>query len=472
MSIPKVCIVGGGLCGLSVADQLRRKRIDCVVLEAGPAPRGQLPDEQEGFQETTKRVLRLDEEVWRFRAAGLPYDWIRVRALGGRSLLWGGWCERMDAQNLRDARDLKSPWPITLADLAPYYGIAERRLRVRAAKVPTLHKQISHKLGLEVIPKRSTTVAARTRPFCGLDFPRPTMLKTKTITLRLERVGGKIDGVEVLDNRAGVKRLWPAKAVVLCASPIETARILLASGIRGSTGLVGSGLVDHLVATCMVLLPFPAYNSLPLRPLERCSLVPRFVNVGRRRRRSYPSGFTVEVVGPVSLTQLGADGVLSLGLDPEAARDLSYCLVHAMGEAYPHKSRFVTLDVNERDSYGRAIPVVNLAWSDEQCAMATDMDETVAAVADALAPAGSRIIRLRETLHAGGIAHEAGTARMGKNPSEGVTDPWGALYGVQGLYIADASIMPTALDRHPTLTVVALALRTADRIVKDIQNGL
>jgi choline dehydrogenase-like flavoprotein len=115
--------------------------------------------------------------------------------------------------------------------------------------------------------------------------------------------------------------------------------------------------------------------------------------------------------------------------------------------------------------------VIHLAWSDEQHAMAADMEETVAAVADALAPPGSRIIQLREALRPGGIAHEAGTARMGRNRSEGVTDPWGAVYGVQGLYIADASVMPTALDRHPTLTVVALALRTADRVVKDYRNG-
>jgi choline dehydrogenase-like flavoprotein len=110
---------------------------------------------------------------------------------------------------------------------------------------------------------------------------------------------------------------------------------------------------------------------------------------------------------------------------------------------------------------------VNLAWSGEQKAMAIDMEETVAAVGDALAPSGSRIIQLREALRPGGIAHEAGTARMGKNPREGVTDSWGTVFGVHGLYIADASVMPTALDRHPTLTLLALALRTTDRVAQN-----
>jgi choline dehydrogenase-like flavoprotein len=115
--------------------------------------------------------------------------------------------------------------------------------------------------------------------------------------------------------------------------------------------------------------------------------------------------------------------------------------------------------------------MISLAWNDEQKAMAADMDDTVAAVADALAPSNSRIIRLRNTLRPGGIAHEAGVARMARASREGITDPWGAVFGVQGLYIADASVMPTALDRHPTLTLLALALRTADRVAKDGRHG-
>jgi choline dehydrogenase-like flavoprotein len=60
---------------------------------------------------------------------------------------------------------------------------------------------------------------------------------------------------------------------------------------------------------------------------------------------------------------------------------------------------------------------------------------------------------------------------MACRPRDGVTDSWGAVFGVQGLYIADASVMPTALDRHPTLTLAALALRTADRVAKESRNG-
>jgi choline dehydrogenase-like flavoprotein len=448
-----------------------RRGVNCLVLEAGPAPRRAPAADPARFEAATKPLLRVDEGAWRFRTTGLPYDWIRVRALGGRSLLWGGWCARMEAQNFRDAQALEAPWPVSLEELAPYYRAAERLLGIRTGRVAPFFKQVSQKLGLDVAAKRAAVVPARGRTLCGLDVPRPAKLRTHTTVVRLIVTGGRIRHVETIDGRLGKSHVFPAKAVILCASPIETARLLLASGICGESGQVGAGLTDHLVATCLAVFPVPAHSRIPLGPLERCALIPRFVNVGRKRRRDYRSGFTVELRGPIAADQLGAAGLRALGIDPQEATQLSYCLVNAIGEAHPHERRRVTLDRVERDSLGRPTPVVNLAWSEEQRAMAADMEETAAAVADSLAPPGSRIIRLREALRPGGIAHEAGLARMGTNPREGVVDPWGAVYGVQGLYIGDASVMPTALDRYPTLTLLALALRTADRVAENGRHG-
>jgi choline dehydrogenase-like flavoprotein len=466
-----ILIVGGGLCGLLVADRLHRRGLNCVVLEAGPSPRRPFSAKPERFAAATKSLLSVDEHAWRYRTTGLQYEWIRVRALGGRSLLWGGWCERMDDQNFRDARALGVPWPVSLEELTPYYRLAERQLRVRKGTVSTFFQQLTHKLGLKVTAKQAAVLPARTRALCGLDLPRPAKLRTQAVAKRLILANGRIGEVEIFAGRTGKTRLMPVSAVVLCASPIETTRLLLASGIHGESGRVGTGLVDHLVATCLAVLPHPAPSLGPLGPLERCALIPRFVNVGRRCRRDYRSGFTVEVVGPIALDELGKAGVRSLGIDAKGAKQLSYCLAHAIGEAHPHNGRSVTLDPTMSDSLGRSVPVVNLAWSEEQQRMAADMEETTAAVADALAPPNSRIIQFRKALQAGGTAHEAGTARMGRNPGEAVTDAWGAVFGVRGLYIADASVMPTALDRHPTLTLVALALRTADRIAMDSRHG-
>jgi len=99
------------------------------------------------------------------------------------------------------------------------------------------------------------------------------------------------------------------------------------------------------------------------------------------------------------------------------------------------------------------------------------MEETALAVADAISPPGSRVIPFRQGLKPGGIAHEAGTCRMGRSPRDSVTDPFGAVHGIGGLFIADASVMPTALDRYPTFTLLALTLRTADRIIEKFRHG-
>lgn len=466
-----VLIVGGGLCGLLVADRLRRRGVNCLVLEAGPSLPRTPPASPAKFDAATQHLLHVDEEAWRFQTEGLPYDWIRVRALGGRSLLWGGWCQRMDAQNFCDAQSLGVSWPVSLAELTPYYRAAERLLGVRSGRVSSYFQQVSRKLGINVVPKRGAILPTRTRAMCGLDLPRLGKLQTGAVVIRLVVTDGRIRLVEVLEPHTGNTRILSADAVVLCASPIETARLLLASGIHGESGGVGNCLVDHLVSTCIAILPHPALSRGPLGPLERCALIPRFVNIGRRRRRDYRSGFSIETRGPIPLKELGAAAVRGLGIGPQESKRLSYCLVNAIGEAHPHKRRTVTLDATVRDSLGRAVPRISLAWSDEQQAMATDMEDAVAAVADVLAPPNSRIVRLHDALRPGGIAHEAGVTRMAHNPRDGVTDSWGAVFGVKGLYIADASVMPTALDRHPTLTLLALALRTADRIAKDCRNG-
>lgn len=467
----RVIVVGGGLSGLLIADRLRRHNIDCLVLEAGPSLPRKPPAKQSRFDAAIENLLRVDESAWRFQAVGLPYDWIRVRALGGRSLLWGGWCARMDPQNFRDAKALGASWPISLAELMPYYRAAEKLLGVRTGRVSAFFSQVTRKLGLDATPKLGAILPTRTRAFTGLDLPRPGRLQTNAVVLRLLANGGRIRQLEVLDTLSGNTTLLSASAVVLCASPIETTRLLLESGIRGERGQVGTGLVDHLVSTCLAILPRPAPSRGTSGPLERCALVPRFVNLGRRRPRDYRSGFTIEMRGPIALEEIGVSALHGLGIDHQEAQQLSYCAVNAIGEAYPHADRFVALDTTVRDSLGRSVPVISLAWSDEQKTMASDMDEAVAAIADALAPPNSRVVRLRDALRPGGIAHEAAVARMAHDPADGATDPWGAVFGVRGLYVADASVMPTALDRHPTLTLLALALRTADRVAKDCQNG-
>lgn len=69
------------------------------------------------------------------------------------------------------------------------------------------------------------------------------------------------------------------------------------------------------------------------------------------------------------------------------------------------------------------------------------------------------------------LFHEAGGLKMGADPKTSVTDPWGRVRGTRGLYVADASTFPTGGDRHPTLTILALAARTAHHIIESARRG-
>lgn len=214
----------------------------------------------------------------------------------------------------------------------------------------------------------------------------------------------------------------------------------------------------------------PAAASEPRSPLERAAFVPRFVNVGRRRRRDYRGGFSLELHGPDPVTDLDAATQAALGIDAASAPSLSYQLVHAIGEIPPRAESTVTLHPEQRDSLGRPVPVIRLARGSEDAAMARDMEETALAVCDALAGEGSRVFDLRPLTGRNVGSHEAGTCPMGRTRRSPV-DLEGRVRGVPGLYIADASLLPSGLDRPPTLTILALALNTADSISAEGRSG-
>jgi choline dehydrogenase-like flavoprotein len=71
--------------------------------------------------------------------------------------------------------------------------------------------------------------------------------------------------------------------------------------------------------------------------------------------------------------------------------------------------------------------------------------------------------------HPIGGYHHMGTTRMGTNPASSVTDPEGRVHGIGNLWIAGSSLFPTGSWANPTLTIVALALRSAARISAELK---
>lgn len=418
-------IVGAGPAGTVVASALGGRGHRVLLLDSGPRLLSGRP------------APEVDRRAWAHRVEGGSFDWYRVRAVGGRALLWGGWAHRFDAAVFG-----RNGWPYGASTLRPFYARAERLLHVTAGELDERYRRVARELGIRCTPKRGAFLGAR--PWTPLDEPVGRGARAHAVALRLDRDREGL-AVTLLDLRRERTTVVRSRCVVLAASPIETTRLLLVSGLGGAR--VGLGLVDHMVASHLLLEPVPPQpgrGSFPGAALAH-GLV-----------RS--SGISVELTGPVLPSALGVERMVPPGEEER----WSATQLHALGELTAHEGRYVDLDPERTDAFGRRVPRIHVAWSTAERRMAEDLRRASIAIADALATPGSKLVPFRDPLLAGG-GHEAGTCAMGRDEAA-PCDPWGRLRGGASVWIADASAMPTAGDRHPTLTLLAHALRAADDV--------
>lgn len=463
-----VVIVGGGFTGLVIGELLSNEGLRCRILEAGPALRNSGAVRDAASLQQLPNPARWESHLVGVSelAASLPDARPRIRAVGGRSLVWGGWSERFDASALADARSVGAPWPVSLEGLTPFYRTIERLLTVRSQ--PGAFSGIKKTLGLDVRAPRIARDGQRLRTALSLKRARRNVITEATVRRLLFRES-HVCGVEYWNSESRLEQL-NASVVVLCASPEETIRILLTeppSSLADRAHLLGRGLVDHLMLSYMAKVPAPAGRAAH----GTAAFVPRFVNTTRATRRQYTGGFSLEVHGPTSAGALNDSWLRMLQIDKKQARDTSTWTVTAMGDAIPHRKRFIDLHQSATDSLGRPVPVNHQYTSHNDCLMVADMKQTVLDVIDALTPPGSTIIELRDPLKHRGLFHESGGCRMGENPKTSVTDAMARVRGVRGVYVGDTSVLPTSGDRHPTLTLLALAARTARDVLRASKVG-
>ncbi|HSQ61923.1 MAG TPA: GMC oxidoreductase [Polyangiaceae bacterium] len=433
-----VVVVGAGPAGCVAADRLASRGHRVSILDAGP----RLPN--------GARVPEVDRRAWSYSTVGSSFDWYRVRAIGGRGLLWGGWAYRFPERVLR-----RGGWPYGVGALADVYAELEARLGVVEGTLDERYGRVARALGLRIAPKRAPLAGGKIwTPLMGA---RARHARPWTAALRVEHEKRRARFAHVLDLRAGSARRLSARAFVLAASPIETARILLESDVD-TGGRIGRGLVDHMVASYLLLEPRPPPSADGRGPFPGSALVESFVNTSRGTTRSYRGAFSIELTGPVSLESLGIERMVPGAEQPS----WSATLIHALGEVFPHRRRYVDLDPDQRDALGRRVPRIHLAWTAQEKKMAADMKRACVHLADALGIQGSRLVPFVDPLQPG-AGHEAGTCAMGRDESA-PCDPHGRLRALDNVWIADASATPTAGDRHPTLTVLAHAMRAADSV--------
>jgi choline dehydrogenase-like flavoprotein len=249
---------------------------------------------------------------------------------------------------------------------------------------------------------------------------------------------GKAAGVKVMspDMRSYILK---AKTIVLSASTYETPRLLLHSGIQG-------GAVGHYMTNQVFMLAPGKVNRRDFTDIPG--------TLGILITATPDKPYQIRLMGPS-----GYDWYPSSQEKP-FLEELEI-LLQCFGKIDPRYENRVVLNPDRKDEYGVPEIEVHFSFSEAEQAEIQKMVESVkriSSVAD---------ITLGEIclVPTGDLHHTSGTCRMGDDPSTSVTDRYGQVHGISGLYVADNSVLPFIGSGNPTLTTVALAIRTADHIV-------
>lgn len=480
---PDLAVIGGGPAGISLALALADSGLNILLLESGALK----------FDSGTQSLYQGSE----VGVAYIPLDGGRLRYLGGSTNHWGGWCRPLDEIDFESRASVPySGWPFARKEIAPYFARAQALveagpwvydgadeaaadsgpvLRLGEGGLYTSWFQFSKTRG-GILP---THFGERYQDDLKR-APRITPLLNANVTgIRLSsdgRLVDHLDGATLAGNRFRVKPRY----AVLAAGAMENARLLLASndvmagGVGNGNDLVGRFFADHPIPRNVASLVLfdgrcaPYYSNfltLPNGAVMRAVLSP--TETFMRRRGVAGSLTTIE--NPVTLDAFATAAIETtaeaLGVD--ASRAKAFSLGCGM-ELLPDPERRLTLS-DERDRLGQPKLRLTMTISNDDFAR---FRLTLAELGRQVLAARTGMVHLSYSTRAEWLKamdwgnHHLGTTRMHDDPRQGVVDRDGKVHGVANLYVAGSSVFPTYGSSNPTMNLVALTLRLADRLKK------
>lgn len=459
---------------------------------------------------------------------GMPFTWGgRLRIGGGRTNVWGRLSLRYSDLDFKAASfdGYGVDWPISYKDIAPYYDVVERYIGVagqteRNPQIPDgsyqppmaltcseslLRERVKTRFGWTVTPGRTAnlTKPLNGRPPCHYCGPCergcithsyfnssfttvPDALKTGNCTyipnamayqVLMDPDRNQANGILYVDRNTREPKQIDGRVVILCAQAFESLRILLNSanrqhpnGLGNSSGVLGHYVMDNITGG-YASGEFPDLPGTPNinGPNRPCGIyIPRFRNIPNGpRSKDFLRGYGYQGEGHAAFNRQAPgfgqtykqhvrDGVNSLSLQ-------------AFGEVLGRWDNFVDIDPNVSDAYGIPVLRFHVTHGENEFAQLRDAVNTAAELLEA---SGARNIRtLDHPGEPGRIRHEVGIARMGENPRSSVLNQFQQSHDVKNLFVMDASGFPTNPCQNPTLTIMALCVRSCDYLMAEMKRG-
>lgn len=539
-------VIGSGAAGSFAVKELTAQGLSVLLLEAGPAVG------PKDFDPSRKKPPASSINIWERARATLkgqpiqaraaffterfshffvndrknpyttpkdePFLWIRGRQNGGRLHSFGRVLLRWTDEDFktRSKTGKGVDWPISYADIAPFYDEVETYLGLYGNKddIATLPD------GVYTRPASLTPAEQVFKQTMEARWPERHVVSWRYIAPDVERVPrplreaqasgrltirndaivrrvttddktGRATGAEFIDRTTGTLSTARAAAVVLAASPIESVRLLLNSasakhpdGLGNSSGALGRYFMDQLPC-----LAFGSFSGAKGWAPDESAPTDPFYN---------PSGgIFIPRFGEGDAARGDFDYQGSVGRAPVSEQEDARLAFFGFGRMLPYADNRITLDASRRDAWGIPVPHIRCVMQAEEHALLKRQEETLISMIKGVGgdlefigsptglkemgrgafPEASAFSRFmfrtwfKKTMCMGAAIHETGGARMGETPEDSVLNPYNQLWDVPNLIVTDASAFAGSGIAGTTLTVMALTLRACRNLVDQYRNG-
>jgi choline dehydrogenase-like flavoprotein len=500
-----VCIIGSGAGGGTLGNELAQKGIKVVILEAGG--RHEIPDfvndEWASFGQLAWKDMRTTSGSWRVAHdfPNLP-AWI-VKSVGGSTTHWAGASLRFQEHEFKArssyggiAGTTLMDWPITLAEMEPWYAKAEDKMGTTGTNnIPRLPGNNNFKVleagarrvGYKEVHTGNMSINSQPRDgrgacqqigFCFqgcksggkwstlyTEIPKGEAtgnleVRPNAMAVRIEHdAKGKVIAVVYVDAD-GKQQRQKARVVAVAGNSLESPRLLLNSesakypqGLANSSGQVGRNYMRHTTGSVYAVFENPVH-------MYRGTTMAGIVRDEARNdpKRGFVGGYELETLSlglpfMAAFLNPGAWGRNFTSAIDDYANMAGLWIV---GEDMPREQNRVTLDPKVKD--GNGMPVASVHFDDHE------NDEKMRDHAYRQGAAIYQAVGAVRTFPTPPYpsTHNLGTNRMSANARDGVVNKWGQTHDIKNLFVSDGSQFTTGAACNPTLTIVALAIRQAD----------